>query len=89
MGAASWLQGLSQGSTRDAAVGAFVGVVAHSDPATAAAWAASIGDDTQRQFRMESAARAWMDVDPSAARSWVQSSTLPADTKKRLLGPGG
>jgi len=90
VGAANWLQGLPVGASRDAAVGSFVGVLSHSDPATAAVWAQSIGDDRQRAFQMENVARAWLDEDQRAASAWVQNSALPANVKQRLLGrPGG
>lgn len=87
--AADWLQGLSSGSTRDAAVSAFVGIVCHTYPAVAAAWAESIAGESERLFEMESTARAWMDMDQTAARSWIENAAFPPDVKKRLLNTGG
>jgi len=38
---------------------------------------------------MESTARAWLKADPRNASNWIANSSLPDDTKTRLLNPNG
>ena len=87
--AASWLGSLSDGPSRDQAVSAFTNRIRSSDPSAAVQWAATIGDDNLRNSQMESTARAWLKTDPRNASTWISNSSLPDDTKSRLLNPGG
>ena len=59
--------------------------VAYQYPETAARWAETISDENQRKYRLENAARRWLEQDEEAARVWIASSSLPEDAKKRLL----
>lgn len=87
--AATWLGNLSEGPSRDAAVGAFTNRITPSDPQAAVQWAATISDETLRENQTESAVRAWLKVDPSNARVWIGNSGLPDQIKTRLLPPQG
>ena len=77
------------GPSRDQAVSAFTNRIRSSDPSAAVQWAATIGDDSLRNSQMESTARAWLKADPRNASAWISNSSLPDDTKTRLLNPGG
>ena len=68
---------------------AFTNRISSSDPQTAVQWAATIGDDNLRNSQMESTARAWLKTDPRNASTWIANSSLPDDTKTRLLSPNG
>ena len=89
MKAAQWLETIPAGSGRDAAVSTFANKVVDTDPAGAAAWAATIADNSIRNNSLERIARHWMRVDETAASSWILASPLLTDeVKKRLLGKG-
>ena len=87
--AASWLGNLSEGPSRDQAVSAFSNRISSSDPQAAVQWAATISNDSLRNSQMESTARAWLKTDPRNASTWISNSSLPDDTKTRLLNPNG
>ena len=52
-------------------------------------WAATISNDSLRDSQIESTARIWMQTDSPNASAWISNSSLPNDTKARLLNPGG
>ena len=68
---------------------AFTNRIGSSDPQAAVQWAATISDDSLRDSQMESTARAWLKTDPRNASTWIANSSLPDDTKTRLLNPNG
>jgi hypothetical protein len=70
-------------------VSAFANRIRSSDPSAAVQWAATIGDAGLRNTQMESTARAWLKTDPRNASAWIANSSLPDDTKSRLLSPNG
>ena len=87
--AANWLGHLPDSASRDQAVSTFAGRISSSDPQAALQWAATIGDQGMRDSQTESAARSWLKTDPRSATAWISNSTLPNDTKTRLLTPNG
>jgi hypothetical protein len=70
-------------------VSVFSSRILSSDPQTAVQWAATIRNDNLRNSEVESAARDWLRLDPRSASSWIANSSLPEETKTRLLSPGG
>ena len=68
---------------------AFTNRISSSDPQAAVQWAATISNDSLRDGQMESTARAWLKTDPRNASAWISNSSLPDETKARLLNPGG
>ena len=78
-----------RGPSRDQAVSAFTNRISSSDPRAAVQWAATISNENLRENQMETTARAWLKADPRNASTWISNSTLPEDTKTRLLNPGG
>jgi hypothetical protein len=85
---AGWLERLSPGASRDAAVSTFTQRASQTDPEGAAVWASTITDVNTRNNDLERIARQWLRVDKNAATTWInQSSALNADVKKRLLTP--
>src|SRR4029453_19356670 len=84
-GAAAWLQSLSPGRSRDAAVSNFSSNVAHSDPPTASRWAETISDERMRNTQIELAAQNWLSLKQNSGRVWIAQSSLPDETKVRLL----
>jgi hypothetical protein len=84
-GAASFLQSLPAGKSRDAAISSFVGSLAYQEPEMAAPWAASIADEGARHRQMEMVAQNWLRFDSAAATAWINQSSLPQDVRNRLL----
>src|SRR4029453_11922661 len=84
-GAAAWLESLAPGRSRDAAVSNFSSNVAHSDPPTASRWAETISDEGMRNSQIELVAQNWLSSDETSARVWIAQSSLPDETKVRLL----
>lgn len=82
--AARWMEGLT-GSVRDSAVSSYSYTVAETDPAAAMAWAVTISDEQKRASAARRAASQWLERDPSAARAWIQDSSLGEAEKARLL----
>jgi hypothetical protein len=83
---AEWL-GSYEGAGRDQAVDNFILTVAAKDPAGALTWAATISDPKTRVSAEQRLASEWLKRDPPAARKWIESSSLPAEEKSRLLAP--
>jgi hypothetical protein len=83
--AGEWLNTLS-GSGRDAAVASYASALAPVDPATALAWALSASNSSIREEVASRIANDWLMRDPSAARTWIQQSTLSDVDKAQLLG---
>jgi hypothetical protein len=55
-----------------------------SDPQGALQWASTISQDSRRESEVESAAHAWLEMDPGRAGPWISNSSLPQDLKTRL-----
>ena len=83
--AAAWLDRQPSGPTKDAALRTLARKVAQEDPEAALTWARGISEEKDRIRQTESIARDWLRQDPSSARSWISTSTLPEETRKRLL----
>lgn len=83
----AWLNSLEPGSLRDTAVSAYVEQIFPQSPASAVQWAAEIADPAKRQVEFEQLGQSWLEVDATAARAWIQQSSLSAEAKARLLAP--
>lgn len=83
--AAEWLATLPAGTTKDAAIPSLARKIAGEDPEAALSWALAVSKPESRNALCESLARDWMRHDPAGARNWVGSSSLPPETKTRLL----
>ena len=55
-----------------------------SDPATAAAQIARIGDAQQRDQMYRRTLDAWFDRDPATAQAWIQTNAIPDSVRARL-----
>lgn len=88
--ASQWLETLN-GTTRDNAIGAFSSGLISKDPAAALKWVESIGDAIIRDRTLKQVVGQWRVLDPIAARTWIQNSSLSEADKAQLLGsvPGG
>lgn len=82
--AGEWIKTLN-GPTRDEATSGYIPTLSSRDPATAAAWAMSIGEGTIRNKSLDRVASDWLRKDAPAATAWIQSSELSDDQKRRLL----
>jgi hypothetical protein len=83
--AATWLARQPAGPAKDSSISVLARKIAPEDPATALQWAATISEERPRNRQTEQIARDWMNQDPAAASRWIQSSSLPPDTRNRLL----
>ena len=85
--AADWLLAQNPPSpSLDSAIQGLASTVMQSNPQGAMAWAGSISNPTQRNTLMEQAGRLWMRRDPERAAAFIANSSLPASTRRRLLG---
>jgi hypothetical protein len=84
-GAGTWLGTLPQGESRDTAVTIYARSLSSSDPKTATQWAQTIGNENKRNSQIESIVRNWLGADAAAATGWINASSLPYETKVRLL----
>jgi hypothetical protein len=66
---------------------AYADTLANSNPQTAIGWIDSVANEDLRHGQLESVARRWLTSDAPAARAWIESSSLPPETKSQLLGP--
>lgn len=82
----AWANHLST-TDRDSAISAGAGALMDSNPLMAINWAMLIQNENQRVLQAERAARRWMETDQWAAEAWIRQSTLPAQSKARLLDP--
>ena len=55
------------------------------DAATSFAWAATIGDPSQRVDSLANVVRQWQGSDPAKARAAVNQADLTSDERNRLL----
>jgi hypothetical protein len=84
--AARYVQGLTAGPARDAAVENLSNAIWSVDHEGAIAWMATLGDPGQRVGRLNGFVTGWMEEDPTAARSWLDRTTLfDAADKRRFL----
>jgi hypothetical protein len=71
--AASWLNTLPQGGTRDAAITGLVTVASATDPASAYTWAASTSDPKSQFNLVKTVLQQWAGTDAAAAGSALQN----------------
>ena len=83
-----WLNRLSPGEGRDAAVKRYAAQVFESDPEAALIWAGSLGVAEERTSEVEQLARRYLRNDPARAKRWIAASALPPETREQLLGQG-
>jgi hypothetical protein len=82
--ALNWANRLA-GPERDTAIFAGAGGLVESNPALAASWVMSIRDEARRFQQSERVAERWLRTDRWSAEAWIRSSSLPDQTKTRLL----
>jgi hypothetical protein len=83
-GSANWINSLPHGASRDAAVRAFVTSIDGYDAALATSWAMTIQESGQRQESVGSAFGRWLQSDPTAARTWLETAQLTDDVRAVL-----
>ena len=82
---AGWLETLPMGSSRDAAIGAFVTSADGYDIKLALEWANQMEASDSRAMRVEETAQRWLREDNAAARAWLEKAQLPPGMAERLL----
>lgn len=82
--AGAWVKELPSGKPREAALQSLVNSLQYGDPKAAAQWVENVADPNQRNQMMENVARHWLETD-SSAKTWILNSSLPEETKTRLL----
>ena len=80
-----WLETLPMGSSRDAAIGAFVTSADGYDIRLALEWANRIESPQGRALRVEETARRWLHENNAAAREGIENAQLPSGMAERLL----
>jgi hypothetical protein len=82
--AAQWVDGLV-GKPRDEAISAYSLSLSSKSPEAALGWATGIADAKTREMSVERIVGRWLSRSPSDATTWIQSSSLSAAEKSRLL----
>jgi len=81
-----WLDSKPAGMQRDELVSYVLGFYSHTlSPEHAWELAETIKDSRVRLVTWEGIARNWLDREPKAAAKWILRSSLPQETKNRLL----
>jgi hypothetical protein len=81
-----WIGTLPAGAARDSAIIGFVQTMDGYDPGLATRWAASLDEPRQRAEYVIGTFRRWMNEgDSNAARQWLQTATLDADVRSKLV----
>lgn len=83
--ASEWLASVLPDVRLDGAIAELVRTGARSAPENAAAWAERIQDPKQRRRSLLIAGRNWVDVDPVAARAWLEAGDFPEDFAESIL----
>ncbi len=83
--AGRWVAALPPGATRDRAAAAHVEVLLIENPRAAAVWIDSLPAVEQPLPLIETVARAWLAINPAAARAWLERTSLPPDRRQRLI----
>jgi hypothetical protein len=85
--ATQWVNGLADGPMKDEVIGYVVARFQSRNPQVAVAWIEGISDEAKRVEASRNLAQAWSRIDRAAARSWIESATLPESVKTELLKP--
>ena len=83
--AAAFMATLPAGAETDEPRARFARSVVGTDPAGAIAWSNSITDPKARTESLGEVVGSWMRRDADAAKQWVASSPLPAETKTEIM----
>ena len=81
----AWLNEQPAGTRKDKALDQFASTLTSQDAPSAAAWAASIGDDTLRGKRVKAVVGTWAKKDAAATRAWVAAQPFAAAQQQDLL----
>jgi hypothetical protein len=83
--ASAYLAGMQQSPQRDAAVSGFASGYAWQNPKVSIEWAQDISDPALRQRTLIRAGQAYYNREPEAARAWLETSDLPAESRWQVL----
>jgi len=79
--ARQWIDRLSEGPTRDAAIGAFVEIASGWDSEAAARLSLKTQEPAAREQRVQQCFRAWLQVDPESAKGWLKETNFSEEIK--------
>jgi hypothetical protein len=82
--ASEWMSRQPAGPKRDAAIAGFTESIQDFEPAAAATWANAIDDPELRTNRLRSSIGRWADVDPDAAKDWLNRAELAPAFRSEL-----
>jgi len=83
-GVKSWAMNLNASATKDIALNSYAESVAYWAPKNAAAVIDAIADEQKKQESIEVTMRAWLSIDPEAARVWLAHLNVSNDIKQRM-----
>jgi hypothetical protein len=84
--ARNYIFGLT-GDTQTSAAAHLAPALAQRDPVAAIAWTQTLPTADARDAALTAAYARWLNNDATAARTWLASANLPAETKAGLSGP--
>ncbi len=82
--AGEYLTAMPRSDKRDAAISGFSSGYAWQDPQMAIAWAGDISEPNLRQQSLTRAGQIYFRRDPEGARTWLETSGLPAETQAKI-----
>ncbi len=86
--AKNWVNSLPAGSSRDSALTTYAMQTPSRNYQETIEMASGISNERNREWAVSSAVRNWMNDDPAAAKSWLDSSNLSDRTKEMINGTG-
>ena len=72
-------------AAKQSAVNSYISNLSYQSPDLAAPWTETLTDVNQRNSAIENVARTWLNTDPVAAKTWLNSTSLPPEQKQQLL----
>jgi hypothetical protein len=80
-----WVEQLSPGPAREAAIDSYIAAVKPWNPEACSALALEAAEPAARQRHLEECFPLWLMWDPVRARHWLMATDLPGSLRDRLL----
>ena len=83
--ASDWLNQMSAGPLKDAAIDGFSKSIERFEPEAAAIWANFIGEPNRRLERLEATVRNWANNQPSEVLQWLEGTEIEPGLREQLI----
>ena len=85
---ARWLSELPNDTAKQAAINTYLGQLMNEYPYYAATVVEGMTDESQRHATISRIFEAWKPSDPGAAEQWLNTTSLPKEQIRQILGKG-